>query len=104
MWAVFNNINKETAYILGTDGVGKNYESPEELGKDVGRRLVEEIKNGVVDKLLADQLIPLLGVVGGEIRTSEITEHTRANVKVVNKFLKEKKVKINEDERVRSVA
>ncbi len=100
MWAVFNNFNKETAYILGTDGVSRNYESPEELGRDVGLRLIEEIEKGVVDKLLADQLIPLLGIVGGAIKTSEITEHTKANVKVVNMFLKEKKIRINEEEGV----
>ncbi len=100
MWAVFNNFKKETSHIIGADGVSKNYESPEELGRDVGERLVEEIKNGVVDKLLADQLIPLLGVVGGAIKTSEITEHTRANVEVVNKFLKGRKIIIEDECRI----
>ncbi len=100
MWAVFNNLNKDAVYTLGTDGVSKNYEHPEELGKDVGKRLVEEIKGGVVDKLLADQLIPLLGFVGGAIKTSKITEHTRENIKIVNKFLKGRKIIINEEKKV----
>ena len=92
LWAAFNDFQRETAYVLGTDKLGGKKISAENVGKDAALRLIEEIKSGVVDKLLADQLIPLLAIVGGEIKTSEITEHTETNIFVVNKFLDKQEI------------
>jgi RNA 3'-terminal phosphate cyclase len=36
---------------------------------------------------LADNLIPLLALAGGQIRTVAITDHIRANIYVCEKFL-----------------
>jgi RNA 3'-terminal phosphate cyclase len=40
-----------------------------------------------VDAHLADNLIPLLAVVGGKITTERITGHIRANIYVCEQFL-----------------
>jgi RNA 3'-terminal phosphate cyclase len=50
--------------------------------------LIEEINSGAaVDKHMIDNLIPVLGIVGGKMKTSEITKHTLSNVYVTEKFL-----------------
>ncbi|MFT4309256.1 MAG: RNA 3'-terminal phosphate cyclase [Candidatus Woesearchaeota archaeon] len=42
------------------------------------------------DKYLTDQMITLLGILGGKIYTSTITEHTRANIYIAEQFLGKK--------------
>ncbi|MEK6849130.1 MAG: RNA 3'-terminal phosphate cyclase, partial [Nanoarchaeota archaeon] len=42
-----------------------------------------------VDVHLADQLVPLVGMRGGQYKTATISEHTKTNVVVVNKFCPE---------------
>jgi RNA 3'-terminal phosphate cyclase (GTP) len=54
-------------------------------------KLKSLIKSNIpVDENLADQLIPLLGIVGGSIKTNSITEHTLSNIYVAEKFLDKK--------------
>lgn len=36
---------------------------------------------------MGDQIIPYLGLVGGKIKVSEITDHLKSNIWVVEKFL-----------------
>ena len=43
--------------------------------------------NAPVDVHLADNLIPFLGVVGGSIKVEEVSEHTKTNIYVTEKFL-----------------
>lgn len=61
------------------------------LGTDAGVHTATELQklmsaNAPVDPHLADQLVPLLGLRGGQYKTSTITEHTKTNVHVVNLF------------------
>lgn len=61
------------------------------LGPDAGVQTATQLQtlmaaNAPVDPHLADQLVPLLGLRGGTYKTSRITEHTKANVHVVNQF------------------
>jgi len=35
---------------------------------------------------MADQIIPYIALSGGYAKVSEVTEHTRTNVEIVNKF------------------
>ena len=63
-----------------------------DLAKDVGARAAERLlailnSGAAVDSHLADNLIPLLALRGGAIRTEEITGHIRSNVYVCEKFL-----------------
>jgi len=100
LWAVFSKqdeIDFNNPVILGADSLGERGKRAEEVGIEAAKKLLEEIKTGAaVDRNLADNLVPFLGLVGGSIRTSEITNHTKTNIYVVKKFLKVKfKVKDN---------
>ncbi|MGB9748433.1 MAG: RNA 3'-terminal phosphate cyclase [Candidatus Woesearchaeota archaeon] len=76
--------------VLGSDSLGEKGLSSEEVGLRTASMLVNEIKIGGIDRFLADQLVPLLGIVGGRLKTTEITNHTKTNVFVTNLFLNKK--------------
>src|SRR3989344_659485 len=79
-------INGDVAISLGASSYGELRKSAEEVGKEAALNLIEEINsNAPVDSHLADNLVPLL-IFGGSFMTSRITEHTKTNVWVVNKF------------------
>ncbi|OYT31211.1 RNA 3'-phosphate cyclase [Candidatus Woesearchaeota archaeon ex4484_78] len=73
--------------VLGSDSLGEQSIKAETVGERAALNLVKNIREGVVDELLADQLTPLIGLVGGALKTSKITNHTRTNVYVTNLFL-----------------
>lgn len=92
LWAIFSKYKDEidlnNPIILGTDSLGEKGKKAENVGIEASNKLLNEIKSeAAVDKNLADNLIPFLGLIGGKIRTSEITNHTRTNIYVVEKFL-----------------
>ena len=91
IWSLHSNsdeLDMSNPVILGADKLGELHISAEDVARDCIRKLTEEIKSGVAaDKHLTDNLIPILGIVGGKIKTSEITKHTLANVYVTEKFL-----------------
>ena len=41
---------------------------------------------GVIEKYLADQLIPYLAIAGGSMKVSDVTNHLKTNIDVVNEF------------------
>jgi len=85
---------------LGADALGERGKRAEIVGESAAKELVSELESGAaVDKHLADNLVPLLGVFGGSIKVSEITDHTRTGVYVVEKFLG-KCLEIDEEKRV----
>jgi RNA 3'-terminal phosphate cyclase (GTP) len=91
IWAEFDD-----GSILGADALGKKGKPAEEVGKEAGIKLIEEINsNACVDKHLADNLIPWLAIAGGEILASEITLHTETNIWITEMFI-ERKVKIKD--------
>ncbi len=83
--------------VLGSDALGEKGVSAESVGRSVASKLVDELNSfGMnnhfirelgVDSLLADQLVPLIGLVGGALRTSRITDHVISNVHITNLFL-----------------
>jgi RNA 3'-terminal phosphate cyclase (GTP) len=74
--------------LIGADALGERGKRAEDVGKEAAEKLIAEIKAGAaVDRHLADNLIPYLGMAGGAIRTSEITQHVMENIKVAEKFL-----------------
>ena len=86
--AIFDN-NEKT--IIGADSLGEKGKKAEIVGKEAAETLMKEIEsNAAVDKNMADNLIPFLGLIKGRIKTSEITMHTKSNIYVVEKFLGEK--------------
>jgi RNA 3'-phosphate cyclase len=86
--------------VLGSDYLGEKGLSSEEVGLRAAMMIVNAIQTGGVDKFLADQLVPLLGIAGGCIKTTEITAHTKTNVFVTNLFL-DKKLKIEDNTIIR---
>lgn len=91
LWAVFKNA------VLGADCLGERGKKAEIVGEEAAKKLAEEINSGAaVDEHLADNLIPFLGLFGGKIKTSKISNHTLTNIYVVEKFLD---IKFNVDEK-----
>jgi RNA 3'-phosphate cyclase len=75
-------------YRLGSDVLGEKNLKSEEVGKNACDKLKEYIDSGlVVDECLQDNIIPLLGLFGGRIKTGKITKHTLANIYTCEKFL-----------------
>ncbi len=95
LWAIFskdkNDIDAKNPIRLGADVLGEKGKRAEEVGSDCAQKLLAEIQSSAaVDQHLADTLIPLLGLLGGEIKTSEITNHTKTNVFVVEQMVGKK--------------
>lgn len=79
---------------LGCSAIGERGKPAEKVGEECASDLLREINSdATVDKHLADQLIPFLGLFGGSFITSEITNHTKTNIWVIEKFI-DKKFKI----------
>ncbi len=73
--------------ILGSCALGEKNKRAEIVGQEAAKFLNEEISSGAaIDRHMADQIIPYLAIAKGEILASEITEHARTNVSIVNKF------------------
>lgn len=105
LWAIFTGQSQDADSInpirVGADVLGEKNKRAEVVGEECAVQLNAAMSSGApVDKYLADQLIPLLGIVGGEIVVQEITNHTRTNISVVEQFLD---LKFEVDERLRIV-
>ena len=72
--------------VLGGDCLGERGKRAEHVGQEAARNLIKEINSKApVDKYLGDNLIPYL-LVGNRIKPSEITNHTKSNIYVVEQF------------------
>lgn len=73
---------------IGSDALGKQNVRAELVAQECTERLIKMIDAHIpVDEHLADSLIPLLGVVGGVLKTNEITSHTQTNISICEQFL-----------------
>lgn len=80
--------NDEFHTILGADELGERIVSAEDVGTRAAQKLIKEIDSGAaVDMHAADQLLPFLALSYGTIRTSQITEHARTNIEIIEKFI-----------------
>lgn len=76
--------------VIGTDNLGKLGKRAEDVGKEAALGLLKEDKSGgCLDKHMADQILPYLALASGKskISVSEITNHARTNIWVVEKFI-----------------
>jgi RNA 3'-terminal phosphate cyclase (ATP) len=92
LFAIFSNNGKmdfDNPVILGEDGLIEKGVRSEEIGKKVAEKLAKEIESGFpVEKYLADQLIIFMGLIpNSEIKTNDITNHTKTNIYVIEHFL-----------------
>lgn len=105
LWAIFTGNSQDTDVIdpirIGADVLGEQNKRAEAVGEECALQLNAAIVSGApVDKHCADQLIPLLGIVTGEIAVEEITNHTRTNIYVAEQFLN---VKFQIDEKQKMI-
>jgi len=76
--------------LIGTDNFGKLGKRAEDVGKEAALELLKEQKsNACLDKHLADQILPFMALSPkkSEVTVSEITEHCKTNIWVIEKFL-----------------
>jgi len=85
--------------IIGTDSLGKLGKRAEDVGKEAALELLKEQKSeACLDKHLADQILPFMALSKNksQITVSEITNHCKTNLWVIEKFLNGKfKIKNN---------
>lgn len=73
--------------ILWADARGERNKPAEKVGKEAAQKLINEISSqAAVDFHLADNLIPWLSLLGGTIKTSSISLHTRTNIWICEQF------------------
>ena len=79
--------------IIGADNLGKLGKRAEDIGKETALELLKEAKSeACLDKHLADQILPYLALAQGKskVKVSQITNHCKTNIWVIEKFLKGK--------------
>jgi len=104
LWAVFSKISDDVdvnnPILLGADALGEIGKRAEIVGEEAANKLIKEVESGAaVDVHTADNLIPFIAVFGGQIKTSEITDHAKTNIYVVEQFLG-KCIEIDEHNRI----
>jgi len=85
--------------VIGTDNLGKLGKRAEDVGREAALELLEEQKSDTcLDKHLADQILPYMALGQGKssVRVSKVTNHTKTNIWVIEKFL-EGKFEINDN-------
>jgi RNA 3'-terminal phosphate cyclase (GTP) len=89
LWAMFaKDEGFQDPIKLGSDELGEKGVSAEDVGKKAAEKLLKEISSGTpVDQHLADNLVPLMALVKGQINTSKITNHTLTNIYTIEQFL-----------------
>jgi len=79
--------------VIGTDNLGKLGKRAEDVGKEAALELLKEQKSqACLDKHLADQILPYLALAKNKssITVSEITNHCKTNIWVIEKFIEGK--------------
>ncbi|UCG07409.1 MAG: RNA 3'-terminal phosphate cyclase [Desulfobacterales bacterium] len=90
-------VDKNQKAFIGGDALGERGKPAEKVGAEAAAKLLNVLNSdAVVDHHLADNLIPLLALVGGQMKTNKITGHIRSNIYVCQKFID---VNFNIDER-----
>lgn len=73
--------------VLGSSSLGEIGKSSENVGKEAALNLIGEIeKGGAVDSHMSDQILPYLALSKGVVRVSELTNHAKTNLNIVNLF------------------
>jgi len=95
-----DEIDFNNPVILGADCLGERGKRAEDIGRVAAENLLAEINSkAAVDKHLADNLVPFLGLIKGSLTCSKITDHTLTNIDTVSKFI-DTKFEVNKEERV----
>ena len=104
LWALFSDkdeLNFDNPVIIGSDSLGERGKKAEKVGQEAAENLIEQIDSkAAVDKYLTDQSLIYLALFGGKINCSEISNHAKTNMYVIEKFLD---VKFNKKNTVISI-
>jgi len=77
--------------VLGASALGAIGLTAERVGATAAEALITELRAGAaVDIYSADQLIPYLAMLGGELTVRQISSHAKTNIWLVEKFFKNK--------------
>jgi RNA 3'-phosphate cyclase len=92
LWAIFSrkkeDIDEFNPIRIGSDVLGERGKKSEEVGEECANRLISHIESKTpVDAHLCDQLLPFLALIGGKIKTSKITGHSRSNIYAIEQFM-----------------
>jgi RNA 3'-phosphate cyclase len=92
LWAIFSNNGKvdyDNPVILGSDALIEKGKKSADVSREVTTKLDKEISsNAAIDHYLTDQLIQFMALLpGSNINSSKISNHTKTNIYVVEKFL-----------------
>ena len=92
LWGLFSKDGKmdyDNPIVLGGDALIEQGKSSEEIGKEAANELKERIySESAVDEHLTDQLIQFMGLrLGSKIKSEKVSNHTKTNIYVVEKFL-----------------
>jgi len=94
LWA----LDRQGRALVGGDALGERGKPAEAVGREAAEKLLDTLNTqATMDVHLADNLIPLLALAGGAVRTARITDHIRANMYVCEQFL-DVDFKLNEAE------
>lgn len=81
-------VSKEPGGIVAADALGEKGLRAEKVGAAAAQKLRAVLNsNAAVDRHLADNLVPLMALVGGVMVTDKITGHIRSNIYVCEQFL-----------------
>ncbi len=76
--------------IIGTDNLGKIDKPPEVVGKEATQEFLRQgLRDACLDKHLTDQILPYMALSNKNsiITVSDITDHCKTNIWVIEKFL-----------------
>lgn len=86
-------LKTDSGVILGSDIIGEKRKPSEKIGTECARYLCDIAKiKATADRFLSDQIIPFMALAHGIsiIKPSELTNHTKTNVWLIEKFLGKK--------------
>jgi len=74
--------------ILGGDALGERGKRAEEVGREAASQLLRDLESGAtLDRYMADQIVPFIGLFGGRFRAPWLTEHLETNLELVKRIL-----------------
>jgi RNA 3'-terminal phosphate cyclase (ATP) len=76
--------------VLGATVLGKRGTSAEKVGEEAAKALLEQVGTGAcLDRWMCDQILPYMALARGRSRisVSEITEHAKTSMRMIEKFL-----------------
>jgi RNA 3'-terminal phosphate cyclase (GTP) len=83
-----DEIDPVNPVIIAGDSLGERGKKAETVGNVAVKNLLKQLESKApIDQYLEDNIIPYLGLFGGKFRFNRLTNHTKTNIYVIEKFL-----------------